>query len=124
MSKVIVVDDDQTMISLLQTLLELDGYNVVKAGSVEAFFKKLEPEAPDLVLLDVFLEDGEGLDVLKKIRNHQNASIAQLPVVMTSGMELSSKCREAGANDFLLKPYDPEHLLDIIKANLKGAKAA
>ena len=121
MSKIIVVDDDQTMISLLQTLLELDGYDVAKAGSAEACYEKLESEAPDLVLLDVFLEDGEGLDVLKSIRNHQNASIAQLPVVMTSGMELSSRCREAGADDFLLKPYDPEHLLDIIKANLKDA---
>ena len=120
MSKVIVVDDDQTMTSLLQTLLELDGYQVVKAGSADAFYEKLESEKPDLVLLDVFLEDDEGLDVLKNIRNHEDASIAQLPVVMTSGMELSSRCRQAGADDFLLKPYDPEHLLTIIKANLKG----
>lgn len=120
MSKVIVVDDDQTMTSLLQTLLELDGYEVAKAGSAEGFFEKLMSEEPDLVLLDVFLEDGEGLDILKEIRNHQNASIAQLPVVMTSGMELSRQCRDAGADDFLLKPYDPEHLLDIIKRNLTG----
>ena len=121
MSKVIVVDDDQTMTSLLQTLLELDGYEVAKAGSAEAFYEKLHSEDPDLILLDVFLEDGEGLDILKEIRNHQDASIAQLPVVMTSGMELSMKCRDAGADDFLLKPYDPEHLLDIIKRNLKDA---
>jgi DNA-binding response OmpR family regulator len=121
MSKVIVVDDDQTMVSLLQTLLELDGYQVVKAGSASAVFDLLESESPDLVLLDVFLKDDEGLDILSGIRSHSNTSIAQLPVVMTSGMELSTQCRQAGADDFLLKPYDPEHLLDIIKTNLKGA---
>lgn len=121
MSKIIVVDDDQTMVSLLQTLLELDGYQVAKAGSAQAFYEQLDHEQPDLVLMDVYLEDDKGLDILSEIRAHPDASIAQLPVIMTSGMELSSKCRQAGADDFLLKPYDPEHLLDMIKNNLKGA---
>lgn len=121
MPKVMIVDDDRTMVSLLETLLKLDGYEVARAGSAQAFIDQLEAESPDLVLLDVFLRDREGLEIVSDLRAHKNASLARLPVIMTSGMELSSKCRDAGADDFLLKPYDPEQLLQVIKANLKTA---
>lgn len=120
MNKVMIVDDDQTMVSLLETLLELDGYKVARAGSANGFLENVESEAPDLVLLDVFLGDRESYELVEALRSHEKTSVAQLPVIMTSGMELSSKCRDAGANNFLLKPYDPEKLLQIIKANLNN----
>ncbi len=120
MKKVMIVDDDQTMASLLETLLKLDGYEVTRAGSAHTFLGQVESEAPDLVLLDVFLSDRESYDLVKELRSHEDASVAQLPVIMTSGMELSSKCRDAGANDFLLKPYDPEQLLQVIHINLNS----
>ena len=121
MSKVLVVDDDRTMVSLLKTLLELDGYEVVQAGTANRFWEQLEQEHPDLVLLDVYLQDQDGFDLVRELRNRSDTSVAQLPVIMTSGMEVSSKCRDAGADDFLLKPYDPEQLLDKIGDYLGNA---
>lgn len=121
MSKVMIVDDDRTMVSLLQTLLELDGYQVVQAGSAQSFLDRIESEEPDVVLMDVFLDDREGYDLVRALRQNQLASLANVPVIMTSGMELSTQCMQAGADAFLLKPYDPEQLLRVIHDHLDGS---
>lgn len=121
MSKVLVVDDDRTMVSLLKTLLQLDGYEVVLAGTAQSFWERLEENQPDLILLDVYLQDEDGFELVEELRARSDASVAQLPVIMTSGMEVSSRCRDAGADDFLLKPYDPEQLLDKIRGYLGNA---
>lgn len=118
MSKVLVVDDDRTMVSLLRTLLELDGYEVALAGTAQSFWEQLDEHQPDLILLDVHLQDQDGFELVKTLRNRSDTSVAQTPVIMTSGMEVSSKSRDAGADAFLLKPYDPEQLLDRIRSYL------
>lgn len=118
MSRVLVVDDDRTMVSLLRTLLELDGYEVVQAGTAQAFWERVEEEPPNLILMDVYLQDQDGFELVQELRARSDASVAQIPVIMTSGMELSSKSRDAGADAFLLKPYDPEQLLERIRAYL------
>jgi CheY-like chemotaxis protein len=118
MAKVMVIDDDATMASLLETLLKLDGHEVVKGESVQRFIEQVHQAQPDLILMDVFLQDAEGYDLVRSLRAQENSSLAQLPVIMTSGMELSYECREAGADAFLLKPYDPDQLLHMINKNL------
>lgn len=118
MAKVMVIDDDKTMSSLLETLLKLDGHEVVLGGSGIQFMEQVQRAQPDLILMDVFLQDAEGYDLVRSLRSQEDASVAQLPVIMTSGMELSYECREAGADAFLLKPYDPDHLLQVIQTNL------
>lgn len=121
MAKVMIVDDDQTMVSLLATLLELDGYSVVKASSEKIFREKLRLEAPDLVIMDVFLKDADGTEIVRELRNSPHSPLGKTPVIMTSGMEISAKCLDAGANSFLLKPYDPEHLLQAVQNQLNQA---
>lgn len=119
MPTVMIVDDDKTMSSLLETLLHLDGYEVIRAGAPVDFLARVENERPDLVLLDVFLQGGvEGYSLVRQLRAHPSEHLANLPVIMTSGMEVSTECSQAGASAFLLKPYDPEQLLQIIQANL------
>jgi DNA-binding response OmpR family regulator len=122
MTKVMIVDDDRTMVSLLQTLLELDGFQVVQAGSAQSFVDQVQDERPDAVLMDVFLSDREGYDLVRELRQAQDTSLAKVPVIMTSGMELSIQCQQAGADAFLLKPYDPEQLLRVIHDHLDGAQ--
>ncbi len=116
MSRVLIVDDDRNMMRLLATLLEMDGYEVSQAFGIGELRALLEVEKPDLVLMDVFLSDGDGLELLNEIRGSNE--LVDLPVVMTSGMNLSEQCAATGANAFLLKPYTPEQLVQTIESIL------
>ena len=116
MAKVLVVDNDATTVSLLKILLELDGHAVLECGLAVHVLEIVAREKPDLILMDVFLTGGDGLVLLRQIRANPNT--AGLPVVMTSGMELSEQCAHAGANSFLFKPYTPEQLATTMKQSL------
>ena len=114
--KVMVVDDDRTMVTLLRTLLELDGYQVVQPTNAASVLESIVAERPDLVLMDVFLRGHDGIDLVRGLR--KLPELAQTPVVMTSGMDVSEQSLAAGANSFMLKPYDPEVLLQTIRSQL------
>ncbi len=122
MAKVLLVDNDATTVSLLRILLELDGYGVTVCSAPNEVLKAVSSEAPDLVLMDVFLTGGDGLDLLRKMR--ATPGMERIPVIMTSGMELSEECSKAGADGFLLKPYPPEQLSQVIKQNLDHGRGA
>lgn len=119
MSKIMIVDDDRSTVSLLTILLQMDGYHVVSATPRASVLDEIRQERPDLVLLDVFLSDIEGTEVLKRIR--EDPVLEETRVVMISGMELSEECRAAGADAFLLKPYTPDQLATTIRMNLPPA---
>jgi CheY-like chemotaxis protein len=119
MAKVLIVDDDATMTSLLTTLLQLDGYDVVQAASKGGMLEALEADRPDIVLMDVFIGDADGLEILGDLRASGDGKL-DMPVIMTSGMNLARECEAAGASAFLMKPYDPERLLALIKHKLDG----
>jgi CheY-like chemotaxis protein len=116
MSKVLIVDDDRTMVSLLKILLEMDGYEVVNISIGRQLLDKVRIETPDLILMDVFLADVDGTEILKQLRN--STDIANVRVIMTSGMDVADQCMDAGADAFLLKPYTPEQLMKVIQENL------
>ena len=117
-----VVDDDRTMVSLLKTLFELQGFQVLTALHRDAVLNGLRKERPDVVLMDVFLSGLDGLELLREVRAAQD--LAGMRVVMTSGMDLADACLEAGADAFLLKPYTPDQLLELIQENLRPAGTA
>ncbi len=119
MAKVMIVDDDQTMVSLLKILLEMDGFEVIDVNRGGEMIDAAQREKPDLVLMDVFLSDADGKDVMVELRN--TPGLNDLRVVMTSGMDLGDQCIMAGADAFLLKPYTPEQLMKAIKENLPEA---
>ena len=83
---------------------------------------KVRLEKPDLVLMDVFLTDTDGKEVLRQLRSSED--IAHVRVIMTSGMDLADQCMEAGADAFLLKPYTPDQLMKMIRENLPGSNEA
>jgi len=114
-----VADDDATMVSLLQTLLSMEGYQVVAADINENIPAAVERDMPDVLLLDVYLPSANGLDVLDQLR--QSTETKNLPVVMASGLNLKDECLKHGANDFLLKPYMPDDLLRILKTHISSS---
>lgn len=114
MIKILLIEDDLTMISLLKMLLELDGYKVVSLSQYQGNIDQLvQDESPDLIFLDVHLGQQNGLDVIKDLK--KNSSFKDIKVIMTSGMTMEKECKKAGADDFILKPYMPDELLGIIK---------
>jgi CheY-like chemotaxis protein len=117
MAKVLIVDDDHTMVSLLATLLELDGFDVVPTTQASDLEQNLRKDQPDLLIMDVFMSSGDGIELLRKVRS--TSEFSSLPVIMTSGMDVEDQCIEAGANGFMLKPYSPPDLLDMIRENLQ-----
>ena len=116
LTKVLIVDDDRTMVSLLKTLFEIQGYQVLTALQEDAVLASLRGDMPDVVFMDVFLSGLDGLDLLRQIRAAKD--LEGLRVIMTSGMDVSDACLEAGANAFLLKPYTPDQLLELIQQNV------
>lgn len=114
MPKVMLAEDDATMLSLLRTLLGMEGFETVTLG--DDVLESLRHENPDIVLMDVNLTHGNGIDYLRLIR--QDAKLRDLYIIMSSGMLLETECLAAGANAFLMKPYMPDMLIAAIKRGL------
>jgi DNA-binding response OmpR family regulator len=108
-----LIEDDPTMMGLLTTLLELDGYQVLSVQEGEHPAEAILREVPDLVLLDVNLRGLSGLDVLRQVRAEE--SLKDVRVLMSSGMDYRDVCLEAGADGFLLKPFMPDDLMTRVK---------
>lgn len=106
-----IVDDDRTTVSLLQTLLELDGFEVIVVGLGADVIPKAEASQPDVLMIDYHLTDTEGTTVIRDLRQHEQ--FATMPIVMASGLDVSAEARAAGANEFIVKPFEPSDLPDL-----------
>ena len=120
MPRLLIVDDDPSMVSLLKTLLELDGFEVTPATNPDRVIESIRQVRPDLVVMDVFMSSRDGLDLLRQVR--ASAELAHTPVIMTSGMDVSDRALEAGADGFMLKPYSPPELIALIRQKLDGVR--
>jgi CheY-like chemotaxis protein len=112
-SKILIVDDDATMLKLMSTLLPLVGYEVV-VNSIPAQSLDMARNArPDVFLVDLHLQSGSGLDVVRTLR--ADGQFATTPVIMISGEDRERDARAAGADAFLLKPFMPDQLISVLK---------
>jgi CheY-like chemotaxis protein len=116
---VMLAEDDETMVSLLRTLLGMEGYQVVALEMDQDISEAVKANKPDVLLLDVHLPTVNGLDVLDQLRSDPDTELVS--VVMTSGLNLETECMRHGANEFLLKPYMPDDLLGILKRNISSS---
>lgn len=119
MSKVMLAEDDQTMVSLLKTLLRMEGFEVLALEGDADIPAAVRQESPDVLLLDVHLENQNGLEALDAIRSSDATRATR--IVMTSGLNLKAECMARGADDFLLKPYMPDELIGMLKRNIRPA---
>ena len=116
MPRIMLAEDDHTMVTLLTTLLDMEGYQVVALSVDDDVYDAVRNDRPDILLLDVHLPHVNGLDILDQLR--ENDETQDVKVVMTSGLNLELECKNHGANDFLLKPYMPDDLLNILRRNI------
>lgn len=113
MAKILLAEDDPTMISLLKTLLKMEGFDVVALDVYSDVPAAVQREMPDAVLMDVHLGGQNGLKILESIRS--NHELANVRIVMTSGLNVKDECISRGASAFLLKPFMPDDLISVLK---------
>ncbi len=119
---VLIIDDEAAIRESLQTLLELEGYTVEVAGTAEEGLAHAAEHPFDLVLLDFALPDRNGLEVLKEIRERDS----QLSVIMITAygtVENAVLAMQAGASNFVQKPWDNEKLLADVRAAVARRRA-
>ncbi|MGH9857436.1 MAG: response regulator [Acidobacteriota bacterium] len=116
-SPVLLIDDDMRLCDLLKTYLTGHGYVVSVANTVKDGLRQLRSQDFDLVLLDIMLPDGEGLEVCKRIR-----ADSSIPVIMLTARGADEDKiigLELGADDYLAKPFNPRELVARMKAVLR-----
>ena len=122
---ILVVEDDASIREGLEMNLRLEGYRVIGAGDTAAGLAALGEDPPDLVLLDLMLPDGSGLDLLRRIRRDPELCEVQVLLLTALGLE-SDKVRglRLGADDYITKPFSLAELLARIDASLRRHRAA
>ncbi len=119
-AKVLIVDDDQDIVTMLQDRLDAGGYKTLTASDGLRGIELIEQESPNLVLLDLYLPRLKGMDVLKRMA--QNKQSEDIPVIVMTAAGTIPDAVEAmrhGAYDFLTKPLEKDHLLIVIQKALE-----
>jgi len=120
MTSILAVDDDETGLFALESLLLKEGYTVYTAKSVRETLDKSFAHKPDLILLDLMMPDGTGIEVLEKLRNDPELKFTAI-ALLTSKDDLEDIVRglDAGADDYIKKPFRSTELLARVKALLR-----
>ncbi|MBP0990638.1 MAG: response regulator transcription factor [Oscillospiraceae bacterium] len=115
--KVLVADDDKNICELLRLYLEKEGYDVVTANDGEEAVLKFGIESPDVVLLDIMMPKLDGWQVCRELRKRSECPI----IMITAKGETFDKVLglELGADDYVVKPFDPKEIVARIKAILR-----
>jgi len=122
---ILIVDDEKDIVDLVAYNVEKEGYKVFKAYDGEGALRAARSEKPDLIVLDLMLPGIQGLEVCKRIR--RNPETAGIPIIMlTAEAEVEQKIRglRAGADDYLVKPFDLSELVARVGAVARAATAS
>ena len=125
--RVLVIDDNRTLLLVAQRVLQKGGYDVITALNGPDGLQKAKNEKPDLIILDIIMPEMDGFEVARNLKN--DADTADIPIVFLSargntdetqgpttvGLEEIGTAFDSGGNDFLQKPVKAEDLLETVK---------
>ncbi|MEW6096870.1 MAG: response regulator [bacterium] len=121
--KILIVDDDQVILKVEEYNLKQAGYEVISAVNGAEAIRKVQEEKPELIILDVSMPIMDGYEVCQRIREEQLTS--HIPILMLSvHKEVEDKVKglKTGANDYIIKPFNPQELLARVEVNLRRSK--
>ena len=121
-TKILIVDDEENICELVRLYIEKEGFEAVIAGDGQEALAKFGSEKPDLILLDVMLPIKDGWQVCREIRAHSNVPI----IMLTAKGETFDKVLglELGADDYVVKPFEPKELIARIRAVLRRSTSS
>lgn len=119
--KILIVDDEENICELVRLYIEKDGFDAIIAGNGNEAIAKFDSENPDLILLDIMLPGKDGWQVCREIRAKSNVPI----IMLTAKGETFDKVLglELGADDYVVKPFEPKELIARIRAVLRRSAA-
>ena len=121
MAKILIVEDDETVLNFENLELNHEGYTTVLARNGREALEKFESEKPDLILLDIMLPEITGTEVLRRIRKTSSVPV----ILVTAKNETYDKVNglNSGADDYIAKPFEIEELLARVSAVLRRSAA-
>jgi two-component system alkaline phosphatase synthesis response regulator PhoP len=116
-ARILVIDDEQSIIDIVQAYLEAEGYEVITAMDGRSGFKAAQLRDPDLVILDIMLPGMDGIELLTRLRRESDVYV----IMLTAKTEETDKVigLSVGADDYLTKPFSPRELTARVKAALR-----
>lgn len=119
MNKILVIDDDEGILSAFELVLTEAGYEVATLEKNGEFVKQqINKNRPNLIILDVLLSGSDGRHICKELKN--SAATRQIPIIMVSAHPDAKKTSlDAGADEFLAKPFEIDHLLELVERYIK-----
>jgi DNA-binding response OmpR family regulator len=118
--KILVIDDDDNTLWLIGTLLQHNGFQVLKTASPMDGLKIAREDNPDLVLLDVMMAEMDGWEVCRHLR--ETSDVPVVFITAKSAMKDVVKGLEIGGDDYIVKPFDNRELVARVKAHLRRAR--
>src|SRR5574341_349876 len=117
MTKILVIDDEPSILNLVNAYLKPEGYEVYTAADGNAGLKALRAFKPELVILDVMLPGMDGIELLSRLRRESDAYV----IMLTARTEETDKIvgLSVGADDYVTKPFSPRELVARVKAALR-----
>jgi len=113
---ILIIDDEPDILTIIKYRLEKAGYHIITAGDGEEGFDAVKKNKPDLVLLDMRIPKMIGVEVCKKIKS--DTELKNIPVVFITASQrthVAQITEKFGAQDFIIKPFEPEELLSKIR---------
>jgi CheY-like chemotaxis protein len=123
--KILAVEDTPANLALLHAILEPAGFDLTDSTSLEDARGALAHEQPDLILLDVRLPDGNGLELARELKEHLNTQ--SIPIVAVTASVLPAQrddALRAGCDAFVAKPLRPRELLDMVRQFIYPGKTS
>ncbi len=118
MKTIFVVEDDPNLLEAIRIALAENSFRAICCNKSTSFWKKMEKNKPDAVVLDVFLEDGRGDEIAQKLKKHSKYST--IPVILMSAtQELRERANESKADAYLAKPFSLDHFTQVLQMYVK-----